>query len=128
MNNDSIGSGNTADFTKLKVGNNILDKWGCSEAQKKAIMGLTEDALARFLNAEGDIALDEEHVIRLGCIVNIHEALRTLFSNQNNVYGFMQMKNNAPYFNGRTPLSIISAGELQALIKVMQQIQAQLEL
>ncbi|WP_411993553.1 hypothetical protein [Agarivorans sp. DSG3-1] len=48
-------------------------------------------------------------------VLSIHSALRTIFSERKNFYGFMKMVNiNGSYF-GNTPLSIISTGSLDDL-------------
>ncbi len=39
--------------------------------------------------------------------LNIHQALRIVFENPANQYGFMKMKNHNPYFSGRSPLEVI---------------------
>jgi len=99
--------------------NNILDKWGGSLAQKARILGMTEVAYQkindtpRFTNEQQD---------RLSYILNIHHALCSIFSNPDNIEGFMTMINNNPYFKGRTPLSLIETGDIKALKEVFMHI------
>ena len=45
-----------------------------------------------------------------------------VFTNPDNVYGFMKMVNNNPYFNGRTPLSLIATGQFGALYEVAKRV------
>lgn len=106
----------------FQMGNNILDKWGCSAAQKQAILGITKSSFHRYQKNPNTISLSSDQLERLSYLANIHQALRIVFSNPDNVYGFMGMTNNNPYFNGRTPLSIITTGSFGSLYEVFKRI------
>ena len=106
----------------FKVGFNILEKWGCTAIQKQAIMGIKKGSFNRYQKDPNTVSLSDDQLERISYLTNIHQALRTVFSNPDNVYGFMSMKNNNPYFNGRTPLSIISTGQFGALYEVFKRI------
>lgn len=98
--------------------NNILDKWGCSTLQKIAILGMTEASFAIYQHDIGSCSFTNEHQERLSHILNIHLVLSSMFSNPKNIYGFMKMENNNPYFKGKTPFSLIETGDLAALSEV----------
>jgi len=51
-------------------------------------------------------------------------SLSRLFDNPKNIQGFMNMPNDNPYFAGRTPLQVISDGELQTLEKCAERLKA----
>lgn len=108
----------------LKVALNIFDKWGCSVEQKIAILGLTRSTFYRITKAPEKATLSHDQVERISYILNIHQALRMVFSNAENIYGYMQMANNNPYFNGKAPLSIIETGAFGALYEVYKRIDA----
>ena len=112
-------SGNNSVNIDPQVGfrtcNNILNKWGCSTCQKAAILGITEKDVETYHNEKNSPSLTHEQVKRLSYILNVHFSLKSMFSNPENIDGFMTMENNNPYFNGRTPLSLIETGELVAL-------------
>lgn len=99
--------------------NDILDKWGCSVLQKAKILGMTEIAYQK-INDSVEPTNDQEE--RLNYILNIHHALCSIFSNPDNIYGFMTMINNNAYFEGRTPLSLIETGGIKALKEVSTRI------
>lgn len=109
-------------FAAFTMGNNILEKWGCSAAQKQAILGIPRSSYHRYQKAPDSVSLNSDQLERLSYLANIHQTLRTVFSNPDNVYGFMGMPNNNPYFNGRTPLSIIGTGNFGALYEVFKRI------
>ena len=106
----------------FKMGVNILDKWGCSVPQKLAILSLPRSTYHRYVKNDDAVSLSSDQLERLSYLANIHHALRLVFSNPDNVYGFMGMVNNNSYFNGRTPLSIISTGNFGSLYEVFKRI------
>lgn len=103
----------------LKTAVNILDKWGISDAEKHAIFAIEKPNSNDNTNilAESQL-LSEGRKTRISYILNIHENLRTLFSNSENVYGFIKLKNNNPPFNGLSPLEYILQNPENALAEV----------
>ena len=55
-------------------------------------------------------------------MLNIHAALRMIFDNPDNLYGFVNMVNHNPFFNGRTPLAIMGTGDFAALYETYKRI------
>jgi uncharacterized protein (DUF2384 family) len=106
----------------FKMGSNILGKWGCSAAQKQAILGIPKSSYHRYQKDPSTVSLSSDQLERLSYLANIHQALRMIFSNPDNVYGFMSMANNNPYFNGKSPLSIIATGNFGTLYEVFKRI------
>lgn len=106
----------------FKIGFNILENWSCSPAEKQAILGISKSAFYRYVKDPSTVTLSQDQLERISYLTNIHQALRLVFSNPDNIYGFMKMVNNNPYFNGRTPLSIIATGNFGALYEVSQRI------
>lgn len=106
----------------FKMGNNILEKWGCSTTEKQAILGMSKSSFHRYQKDASTVSLSSDQLERLSYLANIHQALRVVFSNPDNVYGFMSMVNNNPYFNNRTPLSLISTGNFGSLYEVFKRI------
>ena len=110
--------------TALRVGSDILERWGCSPSQKRVILGLSKVSFDRYQKGEEKVLLSNEQLERLSYIANIHQALRMVFSNPENIYGFMSMKNDNPYFNGASPLQLISTGNFGTLYEVFKRIDA----
>lgn len=71
--------------------NEILSKWKCEEAISSNI---------------------PEHQI-----LEIHEELEKIFSNKENIFGFMRMKNNNQPFNGQMPILMLKKGEGEKVIE-----------
>lgn len=110
--------------TSFNLGNSILEKWGCYTAQKQAILGMTKSTFHSYQKDPSKAALTREQLERLSCLANIHEALSAVFTNPDNTFGFMRMVNNNPFFNSRTPLSMIENGSLGDLYEVYKHIDA----
>lgn len=108
----------------LKAVLNILDKWGCSAEQQQSILSLPRATYYKYREAPERANLSRDQIERLSYLANIHASLRTVFSNPENVYGFMSMENNNPYFNGRKPMDIISTGQFGALYETFKRIDA----
>ncbi|MBU2894961.1 hypothetical protein KO495_16790 [Colwellia sp. D2M02] len=106
----------------FKLGLNILEKWGCSESQKQAVIGVSKDTFTQTYTDPVNVELTNDQLERISYLANIHGSLRTMFSNPKNVYGFMSMVNNNPYFNGRSPLSLICSGNFGILYEVYKRI------
>lgn len=94
--------------TGLKSAETLLLKWGATHEQIQVILPTKEDNLE----------------VRISHILNIHATLRTIFSNEDNVYGFMCHANNNTFFNGRSPIRIIASGRLSDLQEVREKIES----
>ncbi|CAH6855498.1 conserved hypothetical protein [Vibrio chagasii] len=93
--------------TGLKSAETLLLKWGATHEQIQVILPTEVDNLE----------------VRISHILNIHATLRTIFSNEDNVYGFMGHANNNTFFNGRSPIRIIASGRLSDLQEVREKIE-----
>ncbi|MCE8004405.1 hypothetical protein [Billgrantia ethanolica] len=103
--------------TGIQVAVTILEKWGATVEQGTAILRVSPDtyAQAKQQNPEWQIILDEDQLARISYVLNIHAALRVLFDNPDNLYGFMAMPNYNEGFDGRSALEVIAAGDIGAL-------------
>jgi hypothetical protein len=100
----------------------LLNRWRLTESQKIAILGFESDAdLASFVDSPSTLNWSPALEQRLSLILNIHEKLRLLFSNPENIYGFMTMVNNNSPFWGQKPIEMASQN-LDALNTVYQAI------
>jgi uncharacterized protein (DUF2384 family) len=126
MNAPLPREGNVQEMGKtwLKVVFRILEKWGCSPEQVQAILNISRPSYYNYRQDPGRASLNKDQVERLSYISNIHAHLRTIFDNPKNVYGFMSMPNDNPFFNGRSPLDIISTGHFAALYETAKRIDA----
>jgi len=113
---------NSQSAVGFKVALNILERWGCKNEQIMSIMQLEK---GKFFNAKKEpqnIKLSVDQLDRISYVLNIHSALRIVFSNPENVYGFVNKKNHNPFFNGKTPLELMSTGKFGILHEVYRNI------
>ncbi|HTN34842.1 MAG TPA: antitoxin Xre-like helix-turn-helix domain-containing protein [Marinobacter sp.] len=106
----------------LKAAFNILEKWECSADQAQAILRLPKATYYKYRSDPESARLDRDQLARISYLLNIHQALRVVFGNPENVYGFMRKRNHNPYFNGRAPLEVIESGDFSALYETFRRV------
>lgn len=106
----------------LRVAINILDKWQCKPQEKQAILAMGRSTLYKYQENPDSAKLSRDQLERISYILNIHQALRIVFSNPENVYGFMRMDNHNAYFNGKSPMALITTGSFGTLYEVCRRI------
>ncbi|MGL4428497.1 MAG: MbcA/ParS/Xre antitoxin family protein [Silvania sp.] len=122
LNPASITRGDR-DLIAIRAAMNILEKWGCTTEQQQNILQLSRAALYKYRHSDTQSAsLSHDQLTRVSYLLNMHSALRIVFSNPENVYGFMTMANHNAYFNGATPLSFIAGGEFGNLHEVAKRV------
>ncbi|HCB42999.1 MAG TPA: hypothetical protein DHW73_05005 [Pseudomonas sp.] len=105
----------------LRTALNILTKWKTSTEQAGNILRVSRSTISRA-RTDKAVSLDEDQLKRVSLVLNIHSALRMLFDNPANVYGFMQMENHNEFFNGRSPLDVVQGGDMIALYETFRRI------
>ena len=108
----------------LRAALNILEKWRASSEQSCQVLRISRSTYGRALQREGDwsVSLDADQLQRISLVLNIHSALRVVFDNPENVYGFVAMTNHNEFFNGRSPLEIMAQGDMIALYETFRRI------
>ena len=91
-----------------------------------AILGVSGSTVDRARSQDfcWQVSLDEDQLTRISLVLNMHAALRVLFDNPENLYGFMLMANHNAFFHGRSPLEIIACGELTSLYETWRHLDA----
>ncbi|MCU7556078.1 MbcA/ParS/Xre antitoxin family protein [Alteromonas sp. ASW11-19] len=107
----------------LPVAVNILSKWKATADQMAAILGVSSATIARA-KRKSHVTLTRDQADRVSYVLNIHQALRIVFDNPENVYGFVHKKNHNPYFNGATPFELMVKGSMANLYEVFKRIDA----
>lgn len=107
----------------LRAAAEILGRWGASNSEGEAVLRVSRSVFSKAKNrALAEIKLDRDQLARVSMVLNMHAALRTIFENPENVAGFMGMSNDNPYFNGRSPLSMISGGDFSTLYETFRRV------
>ena len=79
----------------------ILNKWQCSTEQIELLLGFKLADIEKLA-----LNLTSGQQLRISYILNIHAALRSYFSNNDNIYGYMTLINHNVPFNGARPIDI----------------------
>lgn len=112
--------------TGLRAAVGILEKWHASSDQACRILRISRSTYTRAKQRDPDwsVTLDADQMQRISFVLNIHAALRLVFDNPENVYGFPAMANHNEFFNGRAPLEIMSQGDMISLYETFRRIDA----
>jgi hypothetical protein len=110
----------------LRTALRILDKWDASSEQACRILRISRSTFTRAkqTGSEWSVGLDMDQMQRISFVLNIHAALRTVFDNPENVYGFPSMDNDNEFFNGRKPLDIMAQGDFVSLYETFRRVDA----
>lgn len=110
----------------LRTALRILDKWDASSEQACRILRISRSTYTRAkqTGSEWSVGLDMDQMHRISFVLNIHAALRTVFDNPDNVYGFPSMDNDNEFFNGRKPLDIMAQGDIVSLYETFRRVDA----
>ncbi len=111
----------------LKVVLNILAKWQCSEIEKMAILGVSRSTLHKHTRNPLSARVGQDLRERISYVLNIHESLRKAYENPENVYGFLRMPNHNEFFNGESPMDILSQGLVANLYEVHRRMDVLME-
>lgn len=104
-------------ITGLQAAISILKRWGATGEQAAAILSISRNTYDRARQEDPcwQVSLDADQLTRIRLVLNMHAALRVLFDNPENLYGFMAMANHNDFFHGRSPLEVIARGDLASL-------------
>lgn len=111
--------------TAFKVVAKILDKWNCSTEESITLLGLKRSTWFKYKNTPENASFSHDLIERLSYLLNIHAALRLLFSNHESVYQWVRKPNKAPFYNGRSAMDIMLQGRVVDLWSVSSRLNAE---
>lgn len=106
----------------LRTAMRIMERWGATREQMAKILRVSGSTLARAKAGNETIGLDNDQLDRISYVLNIHAALRLVFDNPDNVYGFVKLSNHNAFFNGRKPLDVMADGSFVSLYETFRRI------
>ncbi|MCW5589383.1 MAG: DUF2384 domain-containing protein [Legionellales bacterium] len=109
----------------FKVVVNILEKWHATLEEKLILLGLKKSTYFKYQKDPQSIKVNQDFLERLSYILNIHSALRILFSHPDSVYGWVRKPNDAPFFNGHSAMEIMLQGRVVDLWAVASRLNAE---
>ncbi|WP_166251362.1 MbcA/ParS/Xre antitoxin family protein [Marinobacter salicampi] len=111
--------------TSIPVVLNILDKWSCSEDEKRALLGqLPRSTFYRMQKTPESVKVTLDLADRLSYILNIHAGLRLILTEPESVYSWVRRPNDHVWFQGRSAMDIMKSGRMEDLIDVFRHVDA----
>ncbi len=111
--------------TAFKVVLTIFDKWQCSTEESLILLGLKRSTFFKYKNKPEGASFSPDFIERLSYLLNIHGALRVLFSNPESIYQWVRKSNKAPFYNGRSAMDIMLQGRVVDLWSVASRLNAE---
>lgn len=111
--------------TAFKVVLNIFDKWHCTTEEALTLLGLKRSTWFKYKSAPEKITFNHDITERISYVLNIHAALRVLFSHPDSVYNWVRKPNKAPFYNGKSAMDIMMQGRVVDLWAVASRLNAE---
>ena len=111
--------------TAFKVVLNIFDKWHCTTEEALTLLGLKRSTWFKYKSTPETATFSPDLIERISYLLNIHAALRILFSNPESVYQWIRKPNKAPFYNGRSAMEIMMQGRVVDLWSVASRLNAE---
>ncbi|KPA88530.1 antitoxin Xre-like helix-turn-helix domain-containing protein [Pseudomonas asplenii] len=108
----------------LRTAVTIMERWKATPKEIENTLRISRSTYSRVKEQGRTVSLDDDQLARISLILNVHGALRTVFDNPENVYGFPRMANDNDFFEGRTPLEIMATGSFINLYETFRRIDA----
>lgn len=112
-----------ADGMAINTCVNIMKRWGFTRTEMAVVLGVSSTSLSRYLDSPCKVRLNRDRRDRASYILNIHAGLNTLFSNPNNIFGFVNMPNHNEFLGGRAPKELLTEGSMENLIDIARYVQ-----
>ncbi len=104
----------------LKAFFNICDKWKCKADEAQNLLGISSPSTYfKYKKAPESAKLSRDTLERISYILNIHAALRILFTDPTSVYGWVRKKNDHPLYGGMSAMEKMTQGRVMDLYEVM---------
>lgn len=111
--------------TAFKAVLTIFAKWQCTTEEAQTLLGIKRSTWFKYKSAPETASFSHDLVERISYILNIHAALRILFSNPDSVYQWVRKPNKAPFYNGRSAMEIMLQGRVVDLWAVASRLNAE---
>ena len=99
------------------------DSWTLTNAESAALFDVPTATWSRMKAGNYNGTLDQDKVTRASLMIGLFKGLRLLF-NGPLTYGWPKAANAGPDFLGRTPIEIMIAGGIPAMMRVRQHVDA----
>ena len=109
--------------TLIKAVVRTAESWSLTNAEAAALFDVPTATWSRMKAGTYNGMLDQDKVTRASLMIGLFKGLRLLF-NGPLTYGWPKAANSGPDFMGRSPVEIMIAGGIPAMMRVRQHIDA----
>lgn len=103
---------------------NLAALWGLSEQDQLRVLGIRDRAdlidWIAGVQAHEPIAVPMDVIVRISCVLSIYASLRTLLPSNDGIANWPHREINGPVFFGKSPLALMTTGELADLDNVVK--------
>lgn len=96
----------------------ILDAWGLSAEQARAVLGLPRQTYYRWRQNPGSARLDANSLERISYVLGIYKGLQILLPDEQAADSWLRRPNDAPLFGGQPPVQRMTSGQVADLYEV----------
>lgn len=101
---------------------NLFDRWNVSDSEASTLLDTAPRTFSRWKAGQlGRLSRDQK--ARLSNLMGIHKALRIIFRDPEQVYGWVQRPNRA--FGMKTALDVMLGGELTDIMRIRRYLDAE---
>lgn len=119
----NLGSSDTA-RTLLSTFFNVAQAWQLAPDEQQVLLGVDQATCNRWREEKVDQGLSPDTLERMGHILNIYAALRTLFPSQQRAVAWLRHPSAAPLLDGQSALSRMLGGRVIDLKAVSEHLGA----
>ncbi len=109
--------------TAIKAFRKVVARWGVSNTDAAALLGVSLSTWERIKRGERMEALTQDQLTRVSALVGIFKGLHLLIANDA-ADKWPQRLNSGPLFENRSPLDAMIAGGIPRMIEVRRYIDA----
>ncbi|CAN7439977.1 antitoxin Xre-like helix-turn-helix domain-containing protein [Rhizobium sp. LjRoot254] len=109
--------------TIVKAVTRTADLWNLRNADAAALFDVPIATWNRMKAGQYRGTLDRDKAMRASLIIGIFKGLRLLFNGPLE-YGWPALKNSGPLYEGRTPVELMIAGGIPAMMRVRDHVDA----
>ncbi len=99
------------------------EAWKLTNAEAAGLFDVPPATWSRMKSGTFGGRLDQDKVTRASLIIGLYKGLRLLF-NGPLTFGWPKTANTGPGFDGRTPIEVMIAGGIPAMMQVRQHVDA----
>lgn len=109
--------------TAVKAVLRLVDKWGGSNAEGAALLGVSESTWDRMKSGKWEGSLSQDQLTRASALIGIFKALNLLFADSM-ADRWPRLVNRAPLFGQRSPIDAMIEGGIPLMLETRQYVDA----